>query len=156
MRPKRQDLNISFFTFRSCRQLDGRHAPCRPLGGATGTHFWKFPYSAYIFEILFFFNIKMKKAQWMWLSCNGLSAEEAQTDLLGSRVALSRTCATNRGLDFFHSVMLISEVDSRSLKGKFFESKLYVEIWEWPPTTRHEQSRLFNMLADSLFQASVS
>ena len=36
----------------------------------------------------------------MWLSCNGLSAEEAQTDLLGSRVALSRTCATNRGLDF--------------------------------------------------------
>ena len=62
------------------------------------------------------------------LSCNGLSAEEAQTDLLGSRVALSRTCATNRGLDFFHSVMLISEVDSRSLKGKFFESKLYVEI----------------------------
>ena len=33
-----------------------------PISGATGTHFWKFPYSAYIFEILFFLNIKMKKA----------------------------------------------------------------------------------------------
>ena len=30
MRPGRQDLNINFFTFRSCHQLDGRQAPCRP------------------------------------------------------------------------------------------------------------------------------
>ena len=29
MRPGRQDLNVNFFTFRSCRQLDGRQAPRR-------------------------------------------------------------------------------------------------------------------------------
>ena len=60
MRPGGQDLNVNFFTFRSYRQLDGWQAPHPPLG-ATGTHFLKFPYSVYIFEILFFLNIKMKK-----------------------------------------------------------------------------------------------
>ena len=31
MRPGRQDLNVNFFTFRSCRPLDGRQTPYRPL-----------------------------------------------------------------------------------------------------------------------------
>ena len=52
-----------FLTFRSCRQLDGRHAPCRPVGGRQTPIIENFSYSAYIFEILFFLNIKMKKAR---------------------------------------------------------------------------------------------
>ena len=61
MRLGRQDLNVFFFTFRSCRQLEGRQPP-RPIKRAIGTHFWKFPYSAYIFEILLFFKYKNEKS----------------------------------------------------------------------------------------------
>ena len=43
MHPGRQDLNVIFFTFRSCRPLDGRQAPCRPLGGRQAPIFENFP-----------------------------------------------------------------------------------------------------------------
>ena len=52
MRPGRQDLNVNFFTFRSCRPLDGRQS----------TIFENFPIQ-HIFLKFYFFNIKMKKAQ---------------------------------------------------------------------------------------------
>ena len=42
MRPGRQDLNVIFFTFRLCRQLDGRQPPCRPLGGRPSPIFENF------------------------------------------------------------------------------------------------------------------
>ena len=57
MRPGRQDLNVNFFTFRSCRQLDGPQAPCRPLGGDRHP----FLKISHIFLKFCFFNIKMKK-----------------------------------------------------------------------------------------------
>jgi len=52
MRPGRQDLNVIFFTFRSCRHLDGRQTPI----------FENFPIR-HIFLKICFFNIKMKKAR---------------------------------------------------------------------------------------------
>ena len=54
MRIGRQDLNINFFTFRSCHPLDGRQALCRPFLKISlfGVYFWNF----------IFLNIKMKKA----------------------------------------------------------------------------------------------
>ena len=50
MRPRRQDLNIIFFIFRSCRQLDGRQAPCRrPFLKffLFGIYFWNFIFFKY-------------------------------------------------------------------------------------------------------------
>ena len=48
---------VKFSKMGACRPRrpsSGRQSTCRPIRRATGTHFWKFPYSAYIFEILFF------------------------------------------------------------------------------------------------------
>ena len=58
MRPRRQDLNVIFFTFRSCRPLDGQQAPCRPW--RQEPIFENFPIR-HIFLKFYFFNIKMKK-----------------------------------------------------------------------------------------------
>ena len=60
MRPRRQDLNVIFFTFRSRRPLNGRQTPCRPLGRRQTTIFENFPIR-HIFLKFYFFNIKMKK-----------------------------------------------------------------------------------------------
>ena len=56
MYPGRQDLNVN----RSCRQLDRRQAPCRPLGERQAPIFKNFSIR-HIF-LNFFLNIKMKKA----------------------------------------------------------------------------------------------
>ena len=77
MRPRRQDLNVIFFTFMSCRQLDGRQAPCRPLGGDSHP-FFKFPYSTYIFEILFFFKYKNEKKASLWAKRNLVEERRAR------------------------------------------------------------------------------
>ena len=62
MHPRRQDLNVIFFTFRSCRPLDGRQTPCRPLVGRHAPIFENFPI-LHIFLKFCSFNIKMKKAR---------------------------------------------------------------------------------------------
>ena len=61
MRPKRHDLNVIFFTFRSCRPLDGRQAPCRPLGGRQAPIFKNFPIR-HIFLKFCFFKYKNEKS----------------------------------------------------------------------------------------------
>ena len=61
MRPGRQDLNVIFFTFRSCRPASGRQAPCRPGRGRQGSSLWNFSKRPYIFEILIFFKYKNEK-----------------------------------------------------------------------------------------------
>ena len=50
-----------FFTFRSCRPLDGRKTPCRPLGGRQSPIFENFPIRHIFLKFCFFLNIKMKK-----------------------------------------------------------------------------------------------
>ena len=60
MRSGRQDLNVIFFTFRSCRPLDGRQAPCRPLGGRQAPIFENFPIR-HIFLKFCFFKYKNEK-----------------------------------------------------------------------------------------------
>ena len=71
MRPGRQDLNVIFLHLGPVAHPVGDRHPV--------AHFLKFSYSTYIFEILFFLNIKMKKTQpgrrfasrsptdWSWL-----------------------------------------------------------------------------------------
>ena len=61
MRPGRQDLNVNFFTFRSCRPLDGRQAPCRPLGVRQAPIFENFPIR-HIFLKFCFFKYKNEKS----------------------------------------------------------------------------------------------
>ena len=58
MRPRRQDLNIIFFTFRSCRQLDGRQGR-----GQQASIFENFPIRYIFLKFCFFLNIKMKKVR---------------------------------------------------------------------------------------------
>src|SRR6185503_17666950 len=60
MRPGRQDLNVDFFTFRSCPPLDGG-GTLPPIRGATGTHFLKISLFDIYFLNFVFFNIKMEK-----------------------------------------------------------------------------------------------
>ena len=60
MHPGRQDLNVIFFTFRSCRPLDGRQAPCRPLRRRQAPIFENFPIRHIFLKFCFFLNIKMK------------------------------------------------------------------------------------------------
>jgi len=60
-----------------------------PIRGATGTHFWKFPYSPYIFEILIFFKYKNEKGP---IVCQG---GPAQCCLTGS------VCHANTSRIFF-------------------------------------------------------
>ena len=56
MRPGRQDLNVIFFTFRSCRPASGRQAPVAQAGGdrgivlkifETAIYFWNFNFFKY-------------------------------------------------------------------------------------------------------------
>ena len=54
MRPVRQDLNVKKIHLGPVANWMGDRHPVAPVAGATGTYFWKFPYSTYIFEILFF------------------------------------------------------------------------------------------------------
>ena len=57
MRPGRQDLNVIFLKFRSCRQL----APCRPLRGRQAPIFENFPIR-HIFLKFCFFKYKNEKS----------------------------------------------------------------------------------------------
>ena len=61
MRPRRHDLNINFFTFRSWRQLDGRQLPLSPIRGRQAPSFENFPIQHIFLKFCFFLNIKMNK-----------------------------------------------------------------------------------------------
>ena len=57
----RQDLNVIFFTFRSCRPLEGRQAPCRPLRGRQAPIFENFSIR-HIFLKFCFFKYKNERS----------------------------------------------------------------------------------------------
>ena len=68
MHPGRQDLNVNFFTFRACRQLDGRQAPI----------FKNFPIR-HIFLKSCFFKYKNKKRQKLTMRISGLGPLRAHS-----------------------------------------------------------------------------
>ena len=88
MRPGRHDLNVNFFTFRSCRPLDGRHAPYRPLGGRQTPIFENFPIR-HIFLKFCFFNIKMKKKP------RGIAVQINYLGFMLAAFSTSRTCLSH-------------------------------------------------------------
>ena len=70
MRPGRQDLNNINVTFRSCRQLDGWLALCRPLGGRQTPIFENFPIRHIFLKFCFFKYKNEKRAVWCLVDQN--------------------------------------------------------------------------------------
>ena len=98
MLPVRQDLNVIFFTFRSCRPLDGRQTPCRqaPI-------FENFPIR-HIFLKFCFFYIKMKKVPF----------------------PLFRFCLAQFALRFFWPSLLLPAWPVMRVISSFFFSPVYI------------------------------